>query len=686
MLEDLTVAVDVGGTFTDLVAYSRKTKSLFRVKVQSSPRRPEQGFIEAFKKLFEEYGLSHHAVSLTIHVNTVGTNLFRGQLGLESPKTALITTEGFRDVLEIGRQNRAELYNIFYSRPTPLVPREMRFEVGERVDGRGHVLKEPSRDELSRLVDVLKKQHVESVAISFLNSYINPSNENLVKNFLVSSLDIPVYTSYEVDPEHREYERTSTTIVNAVLAPVVARYITAVREMLKEIGVGAPVQIMSSSGGLVDVDEAVTRPVACIESGPAAGVIGASELAKSLGHRKVISLDMGGTTAKAGVVVDGRPAYVPEIEVGGSVHMGRVVKGSGYPVRFPSVDLAEVSAGGGTVIDVDEAGSLKVGPLSAGSDPGPVCYGRGGTMPTVTDANLILNRLEHLLGGGMKLDRDSAVSAMEKVAERAGLTAIECSRDSLVLTNLQMARAIHIVTLERGLDPAEFVLYAFGGAGPMHAAELAIQAGVNTVVIPPHPGLFSSLGLLMTDMRYTYVKGVVKVLDESDEAFLEDMFRELETTALFQLGRRGIDLGKASVGRSMDLRYHGQGYEIEVEAGRPLKLKNCITLFEERHEATYGYRHTGEPVEVTALRVNVTVQRQKPALTRPAAEGRPREKSRKSYFEDEWLETPVYLRDNLPLGFELEGPAIIEEYDSTTVVPPGWRLTVDVTGCMVMRR
>jgi N-methylhydantoinase A len=686
MRQDLTVAVDVGGTFTDLVAYSHSTKGLFRVKVRSTPRRPELGFIEAFKKLFEEYGVSPGDVSLTIHVNTVGTNLFRGQLGLEPPKTALITTQGFRDVLEIGRQNRAELYNIFYRRPAPLVPREMRFEVGERVDSRGHVLKEPSQEELNRLVDVLKKEHVESVAISFLNSYINPSNENLVKNILSSSIDIPVHTSYEVDPEHREYERTSTTVVNAVLAPVVARYITAIRKMLREIGVGAPVQIMSSSGGLVDIDEAVTRPVACIESGPAAGVIGASELAKSLGHRKVISLDMGGTTAKAGVVVDGRPAYVPEMEVGGYVHMGRVVKGSGYPVRFPSVDLAEVSAGGGTVIDVDEAGSLKVGPLSAGSDPGPVCYGQGGTMPTITDANLILNRLEHLLGGGMKLDRDLAVSAMERVAERAGLNAVECSRDSLVLANLQMARAIHIVTLERGLDPSEFVLYAFGGAGPLHAAELAIQTGVNTVVIPPHPGLFSSLGLLMTDMRYTYVKGVVKVLDKSDEASLEDMFKELESTALFQLGKRGIDLGKAYVSRSIDLRYYGQGYEIEVEAERPLNLKNCVTVFEERHEATYGYRHAGEPVEVTALRVTVTVQREKAALAKPAAEGRPRKKMRKVYFEDGRLDTPVYLRDDLPAGFELEGPAVIEEYDSTTVVPPGWRLSVDGTGCMVMWR
>jgi len=686
MSRDLTVAVDVGGTFTDLVAYSRSAKTLYRVKVRSTPQRPELGFINAFRRLFEEYGIGPGEVSLTIHVNTIGTNLFRGQLGLKPPKTALVTTLGFRDVLEIGRQNRAELYNIFYSRPPPLVPREMRYEVGERVDSKGRVLKEPSQEMLSELADALRRGGVESVAISFLNSYINPANEKLVKEFLASSINASLHTSHEVDPEHREYERTSTTVVNAVLAPVVARYITAIREMLKDIGVGAPVQIMSSAGGLVDIEEAVTRPVACIESGPAAGVIGAAELARSLGHRKVISLDMGGTTAKAGVVVDGRPAYVPELEVGGYVHMGRVVKGSGYPVRFPSVDLAEVSAGGGTIIDVDEAGSLKVGPLSAGSDPGPVCYGQGGTMPTITDANLVLNRLEHLLGGRMKLDRNLAAAAMERVAERAGMNAVECSRDSLVLANLQMARAIHIVTLERGLDPSEFVLYAFGGAGPMHAVELAAQTGVNTVVIPPYPGLFSSLGLLMTDMRYTYVKGVVKVLEEGDETVFEEMFRDLESNALSQLSGRGVDLGTSSVGRSMDIRYYGQGYEIEVEADRPLNLRKCIAMFEEKHEAAYGYRHAGEAVEVTALRVTVTVQREKAAFTKPPEAGSPSIRVRKAYFDDEWLETPVYLRDELPTGFELEGPAIVEEYDSTTVIPPEWRLTVDGTGCMVVRR
>jgi len=686
MSGSLWVAVDVGGTFTDLVGFDARTKRIYRVKVKSTPRNPELGFISSIKALLEENGLKASDIAIVVHVNTVGTNLFRGQIGLRPPKTALVTTEGFKDVLEIGRQNRAELYNIFYKRPKPLIPRDRRFEVRERVDSKGRVLIEPSLKELNGLVNMLRREEVESVSICFLNSYVNPSNERLVKKFLAEKLGITVFASHEVDPEHREYERMSTTVVNAILAPVVARYISVIRKMLDKMGISAPLQVMSSAGGLVDVEEAVRRPVACIESGPAAGVIGAAELAKLLRHRKVISLDMGGTTAKAGVVVDGRPAYVPEIEVGGYVHMGRVVKGSGYPVRFPSIDLAEVSAGGGTIIDVDEAGSLKVGPLSAGAEPGPVCYGQGGTMPTITDANVILNRLEYLLGGKMKLNRDLALSAMDKVASKACMDAVECSWSSLVLVNLQMARAIHIVTLERGLDPSEFVLYAFGGAGPMHAAELATQIGIRTIVIPPHPGLFSSLGLLMTDMRYSYVRGIVKVLDLEDEQHLEKLFREVESEALAQLSRRGTDLKDAQISRSVDLRYYGQGYEVEVEADRPLDLKKCIDRFEERHEAMYGYRHSSERIEVTALRVMVIVPREKAVPMRPVIDGKLRERVRKVFFEDSWLETHVYQRDTLPPGFETDGPAIIEEYDSTTVVPPGWRLIVDSTGCMVMER
>ncbi|MDW8359212.1 MAG: hydantoinase/oxoprolinase family protein [Candidatus Caldarchaeum sp.] len=686
MLEGVYVAVDVGGTFTDLVAVHVHSGRTYKAKVRSTPLNPESGFLDAVKKLLEMDGVDPGSVEMVVHVNTIGTNLFRGQLGLNVPKVALVTTAGFRDVLEIGRQNRAELYNLFYQRPKPIVPRERRLEVRERVDCRGNVLEEVGEDELERVSEHLAKDGVDALAVSFLNSYVNPHNERRAKNYLASRFKIPVFTSYEVDPEHREYERTSTTVVNAALAPVVARYLEKVRLGLQELGIAAPVQIMSSAGGLVDVVEASNRPVSCIESGPAAGVIGAAKLAGLTGFGKVISLDMGGTTAKAGVVVDGLPTYVPEMEVGGKAHLGRMVKGSGYPVRFPSIDLAEVSAGGGTIIDVDPSGSLKVGPMSAGADPGPVCYGLGGQMPTITDANLVLNRVEHLLGGEMKLDKHLASEALRRVSQKAGMGVEECAWASLVLVNLQMARAIYIVTLERGLDPTEFVLFAFGGAGPMHAAELAQQIGIPAVVVPPNPGLFSSLGLLMTDMRYTYFKGLVKVLEPGDESLVENIFREIESKALSELSKR-MDVSEAKIFRSLDLRYRGQGYEIEVEAERPFSLRTALKVFEEKHEATYGYTHSGENVEMVAVRVAVVVPSRRPVLTqRPTGAGRRERRTRGVFFEDDFVEASVVRREYLGVGDVVEGPAIVEEYDSTTVVPPGWRAVVDETGCMVMRR
>lgn len=680
----LKVAVDVGGTFTDLVAVNVETGELFKIKAHSTPRSPEKGFLEAVKTLLKQ--VDDASVDLVVHVNTVGTNLFRGQLGLRIPKTVSVTTKGFRDVLEIGRQNRPELYNVFYKRPDPIVPRERRFEVSERVDSRGVVLTPIDEKELEKTAEAMREVGVESVAVCFLNSYVNPVNEQKAKQFFANILQTPVFASYEVDPEHREYERFSTTVVNAALAPVVARYLSAVTEGLREMKVNSPVYIMSSAGGLVDVEEAVSRPVACIESGPAAGVIGAARMAELTDFRKVISFDMGGTTAKAGVVVDGLPATVPEIEVGGRVHMGRVVKGSGYPVRFPSIDLAEVSAGGGTIITVDKSGSLSVGPLSAGADPGPACYGLGGTMPTVTDANLLLGRVEHLLGGAMKLDKGLAEKAMRKVAEQLRVSTVDCAWSSLVLVNLQMARAIHIVTLERGLDPSEFVLFAFGGAGPMHAAELAEEIGVSTVVIPPSPGLFSSLGLLMTDMRYSYVKGFVKILEPGDETFIEEKFRELETTAYNSL-RNKIDLKQFHIIRSVDLRYYGQGYEIEVEVSKPFSLRETVEKFEKLHTSIYGYGHPGEKIEATAVRVAFIIPSGKTKLAKPAVSQKPVAKGvRKVFFRDGFHETGVLTREILGDGFEAEGPLIVEEYDSTTVVPPGWRLSVDETGIMVLRK
>lgn len=683
----LHVAVDVGGTFTDLVAFDEESGSVYAVKVRSTPRNPEEGFVESLRALAARHGVDLSRVGTVVHVNTVGTNLLRGQVGLEVPKAALVTTKGFRDVLEIGRQNRPELYNVFYTRPRPLVPRELRFEVDERVDGRGRCLKEVDQRALDEVARRIVEEGVETVAVCFLESYLNPVNEAKAKQHIERTARVPVSASYEVDPEHREYERTSTTVVNAVLRPVVSRYIEEVRKRLGELGVRGSLEVMSSSGGLIDVGEAAERPVATIESGPAAGVIGAAELARRMGLRNVISLDMGGTTAKAGAVVNGQPLYVPEIEVGGKVHMGRAVKGSGYPVRYPSVDLAEVSAGGGTIVDVDEAGGLKVGPLSAGADPGPACYGFGGTMATITDANLVLGRIESLLGGEFQLRRDLAESAVARVAERLGSSVTEVASAAVALVNHQMARAVHLVSLERGYDPSEFALMAFGGAGPMHAAELAQQIGISTVIVPPHPGLFSSLGLLMTDFRYAFVRGFIRTVTEGSEGFVEGIFEEMEREALRRIEARGRSVEGAGVLRSLDMRYYGQGHELEVRVGRPFDAEEAVRAFEELHEVVYGFRHRGEPVEATAARLTVIVPRRKVSLRRPEGVGRrPSVRRRRVHFDGEWLETEVLRREELAAGFSAEGPLIVEEFDSTTVVPPGWSVLVDELGCMVVRR
>lgn len=407
----MRVAVDVGGTFTDAVA-AKDDGRLLVVKIRSTPKAPEDGFLSAISLLLSENKLLPSSVSDIVHVGTIGSNLFLGQVGLQLPKVALVATRGFRDVIEIGRQNRPELYNIFFQRPPPLIPRRLRLEVSERVDSDGRTLQATSRPDLESLSKRLRSESVQGIAVSFLNSYLNPANEQEAKRILLQSLHTPVFASSEVDPEHREYERTSTTVINAVLAPIVSTYLRSAMERLRAAGFTCDMQILSSAGGLVDVEEAKSRPIVTIESGPAAGVVGAAEVAKLLGNGRVISLDMGGTSAKAGCVVNHFPLVVPEIEVGGKVHMGRTVKGSGYPVRSPCIDLAEVSAGGGTIIWADQAETLRVGPVSAGAEPGPACYNTGGKNATITDANLVLGRIDtELLGGKLHLNRNAAENA-----------------------------------------------------------------------------------------------------------------------------------------------------------------------------------------------------------------------------------------------------------------------------------
>ncbi|MEM3832043.1 MAG: hydantoinase/oxoprolinase family protein [Thermoprotei archaeon] len=651
------VAVDVGGTFTDFI-YVKSDGSLGYFKVLSTPRSPEVAVIEGLKFIGD--------VREVIHASTIATNALRGQVGLELPRVALITTKGFRDVLEIGRQNRPRLYDPFFEKPKPLVPRSLRFEVDVRIDYRGGIVKPLSVDELEALGLKLQELGVESVAVTFLHSYINPIYEVIAGSVLSKMISF-ISLSHRVVPEPREYERVSTTVVNAALTPLVSRYISRLSDGLKSLGVER-VHLMSSSGGLIDVNEVIDRPVQFIESGPAAGVVASAELAKMLREPNVISFDMGGTTAKAGTVVNFEFEITSEYEVGGESHHGRIVKGSGYPVRFPFIDLAEVSAGGGTIIWRDEVGALKVGPISAGADPGPVCYGRGGVEPTLTDANLVLGRLgEYLLGGSMRLEREASIKALSKLGDP-----YDVSREAISLANLEMARAIRLVTVERGLDLEGFILIAFGGAGPQHALDIAEELGIRRVIISPHPGVFSALGLLMADWRF-----------EARTAFpanLEDAYSALEDKLAKKI--RKVDYYV----RYADVRYEGQGWELTVPVGRPAVIDDVRRAFEEKHLATFGF-NLDRDIEVVVARVFAVITRVKPKIEPPKHLGEFKARgSRLMHLRDEMIEVPVYWRDDIPVGAVIEGPALIEEYDSTTVLLDGWRLTVGEFGELRIER
>jgi len=678
------IGVDVGGTFTDLIAAPEDGGGLIPVKTPSTPRAPADGVIAALDRFLA--GRPGNA-SYLVHASTIGTNLFLGQMGLTLPRTALLCTEGFRDVLEIGRQRRAELYNLFYERPRALVDRAHRIGIPERIEWTGHVVRPLDEDSVRAAGRRFAAEGVEAVAIAFLHSYVNPAHERRAKALLQEILpEAVIVASCDVDPEYREYERTSTTVVNALLSPVVSRYLRHLAQRLPPPIAGAPLYAMQSSGGITTIEGAAAVPGAIIESGPAAGVVGVAALARSLGLSRALSFDMGGTTAKAGAVIDGRPEIVTEYEVGGVVHAGRIVRGSGYPVRSPFIDLAEVSAGGGTVAWVDGA-ALRCGPVSAGADPGPACYGLGGDRPTVTDAHLALGWLspEGLLGGRMALSPNAAERALETIAGPLGMEQIAAAAGILEVVNAQMARALRIVSLERGHDPREMVMVAFGGAGPMHAAALATDLGIQEVVIPPTPGLFSAVGLLAADLRCDRVEAVLRPLDRVDAAWLEARFRDLDAEA-----RRAVQNGdgrrRVVVQRGLDLRYIGQSYELTVPGD--VGVARAAEAFRARHADIYGYAPAQEPVEVVNARV--TAFGIMPTLPLWAAPSGSRSsdvpRTRRAYFDRRWTEVPVLARSAMAPGRDVAGPAIIEEGDATTVVPPGWAARAEQAGTLRMRR
>jgi N-methylhydantoinase A len=677
----LRVGIDVGGTFTDLIALESWSGATIATKVPSTPHEPHRAVIDALAALIARYD-PPLAIEFLAHSTTIATNALLGQLGLELPRVALVTTQGFRDVIEIGRQNRSEVYNLFVERPIPLVAREDRLTVAERIDYRGEVLVPLDDASIARVCDELRERSVAAVAICLLHSYANDLHERRLAGALASALPgVRVTRSSEIDPEYREYERCSTTVVNAVLAPIVERYLERLAGELRNRGIEAPLYVMRSDGGMAAAPQILARPAAIIESGPASGAIATASLGRRIGAQRLLSFDMGGTTAKAGTIVDGMAQVAAEFEAAGKTHSGRAVKGSGYPVRFPFVDLAEVSAGGGTIAWIDDAGSLQVGPLSAGADPGPACYGKA-NRATVTDANVVLGRLNpgHLLGGAFPIDAARAGRAVEALATTLHMSVEATAAGIVTLVDSAMSKALRIVTIERGLDPRDFTLVAFGGGGPLHACAVATELGIGRVVIPAHPGLFSANGLLDAELHVNEVRSILRSAGELDAGRVATAFEAGEKRARTALLEQGAAPSTIAFRREYDARYHGQSFELTI--GYEPSPEALQSRFHDAHRARYGYDAPGEVVEVVNARLTAhgTIMPSAPISMRvstPCHTQRSRSATRGVWIDGAFVDAPVLARDELARNARLGGPAIVEAYDSTAYIAPEWSLAVD---------
>ena len=679
------VGIDIGGTFTDLVAYNENTGEIKHLKVLTTPREPWKGFMKAL----EELGVPIDSVKVIVHATTLGTNMFFGQVGLEPPQPVLITTKGFRDVIEIGRQNRPELYNPYFEKPKPLVPRKNRYTIRGRLDARGNVVEEFDENEVVEIAKKMCRKNVVFV-VSILHCYANPEFERRIVRLIREACAEAeeVVGSCDVDSEPGEYERTSTALVNAMLRPLFRRYIAGIVEELRARGFKGKLLVMQSSGGVSEPKLAEEKPALFIESGPAAGAIATAYLASKRRDKLAVGFDMGGTTAKAVLVVDGKPSITHVFEVGGKYHMGRRVRGSGYPVRAPYIDLVEVSAGGGTIAWVDRGGALRVGPQSVGADPGPACYGRGGNKPTITDAHAVLGRLpDKLAGGKLVIRRELALEVYRRLASSLGMDLYDTAESVLRLANMIMARAIRIVTVERGYDPSSTVLYAYGGAGPLHALEMAEELGVRKVVIPPYPGVFSALGLLLADYRHDLYYSVHEAVENVSWEELDAIYVQLEEKAYRLLVSEGVERDNIRFIRILELRYRGQLEYLEV--GWSERREIVVEKFRELYKAKYGYLPPTEPpIELVRLHLIAVGFTAKPAIRVPKGIGDPKPTgyAEALILDEGWVKTPIYNRAILRVGVEIGGPAVIVSEDSTIIVPSKWSGYVAEDGSIVFER
>lgn len=678
----MRVATDIGGTFTDLVFLDERTGRLGAAKSDSTPPSFEEGVMAVLAKS----ALAPEEITFFAHGTTVVINALTERTGA---KTGLITTEGFRDTLEIGRGNRPDLYNFRYVKPRPFVPRYLRTEVRERMDYKGNELVPLDEDRVRAAVAYLLEQGVEAVAIAFLHAYANPAHEERAAAIVCElTPNLKVTVSSAITREWREYERTSTAVLNSYVLPVASRYLERLDRSLAEARVPGRRYAMQSNGGIATFAALQQAPIHLVESGPAAGMFGAATLGRLIGEDNVIALDIGGTTAKCSLIDRGELRITTDYKI----EWNRVA--AGYPIRVPVVDIVEIGSGGGSIAWLDEAHALHVGPRSAGAMPGPVAYGRGGTEPTVTDANLLAGRIdpEYFLGGDIHLDVDRARRALGRLGEGLGLDAEAMALGIVRLANANMENALKLVSVQRGYDPRDFVLVAFGGAGSMHAADLAAQLGVRRVVIPRHPAVFSAWGMLMTDLKRSLVRTRILQTDTASPAAIDEVWFDMQAQVLAAFASEGYDPGAVIFQRSVDMRYYGQEHTVEVPFGTgpatAASLGEAETAFHGRHEQAYTFRLPDSRIEIVNFRLTAVGPVEKPSLkpwTGASVGAVPsRHGERPVLFEEGWLVSAIYERDHLGAGARITGPAVVQEPDASTLVPPGYALGVDRYGNLLI--
>ncbi|MCR4520703.1 MULTISPECIES: hydantoinase/oxoprolinase family protein [Bosea] len=669
------IGIDSGGTFTDVCLFEDATGMVAVWKVPSTPDDPSRAIARGTQEGVERVGASPGDIAYFGHGTTVGTNALIQHRGV---KTGLITTEGFRDLIEIGRQKRPDLYDLQADKAPPLVTRDLRFGVAERVRHDGTVETPLDEDSVRQAARALKAEGVKAVAIGFLYGFVRPEHEEAAKRIVTEEFpEAFICASHEVAPEFREYERISTTVVNAYLGPVMQGYIRRLADRLKELGLKAVPHLTQSNGGVIGFDMAARLPVRTVLSGPSTGVVAAQAIGAMIGIPSLITFDMGGTSSDVALLDDGEAKLASEANV------------HGYPIKAPMLDIHTVGAGGGSLAAIDSGGLLKVGPRSAGADPGPVCYGRGATEPAVTDANVVLQTLNptHLLGGRMPIDQSLSKQAIGRLAEELGLDLMATAQGIISVVTANMAKAIRVISVQRGHDPRDYALVAFGGAGPLHAARLARELDMKRIVVPRNPGIGCALGLLLTDLRANFATTRLATLSETLVPDMAEIFVALQEQADHWFAEEGVASADRRLKRTADLRYHGQNYELAIDVPdgpiTPATITALAEGFAAAHKRLYGFVAEGEAVQLVTYRVEAVGLVPKAAF-RPEPDAGPDAShaiigSREVWFPEAggFVACPIYDRDKLKSGNRFSGPAIVEQMDSTTVLLPGMTATVE---------